>query len=145
MSAHDTVSSRPSTASAQAGSGSNRGLGSVIFAAVMLMIGGVLNVVYGIAAISDSKFFANDTKYVFSSLHTWGWVTLLLGVLGIVAALSVSRGNLFGRMVGIGVASLMAIGALLSIGGAVPFWSLGVFAVSLIVIHGLAVYDPDPA
>jgi hypothetical protein len=120
-------------------------LGSAVFASIMLMVGGVLNVIYGIAAISDSKFFVNETKYVFSNLHTWGWVTVLLGVLGIVAALSVARGGLFGRLVGIGVASLMAIGALLSIGGAFPFWSLGVFAISLIVIHGLAVYQPDAA
>jgi hypothetical protein len=145
MSAHDTVSSRPSTASARTDRDSTRGLGSAVFAAIMLMLGGVLNVIYGIAAISDSKFFVNETKYVFSNLHTWGWVTLLLGVLGIVAGLSVVRGGLFGRIVGIGVGCLMAIGALLSIGGAFPFWSLGVFAISLIVVHGLAVYRPDSA
>jgi hypothetical protein len=34
--------------------------------------------------------------------------------------------------------------ALLSVGGAYPFWSLGVFAICVVVIHGLAVYDPEP-
>jgi hypothetical protein len=38
-----------------------RGVGRAIFAAVLLMIGGVLNIIYGIAAIGNSKFFAHDT------------------------------------------------------------------------------------
>jgi hypothetical protein len=145
MSTQDTMSRSAGTPTAQAGTSSTRGLGSVVFASIMLMVGGVINIIYGIAAISDSKFFVNDTKYVFSNLHTWGWITLLVGVVGIAAGLSVARGGVFGRVVGIAVGSLMAIAALLSVGGAFPFWSLGVFAISLIVIHGLAVYEPDPA
>ena len=123
---------------------STRGTGSALFASIMLMVGGTVNVIYGIAAIGDSKFFVGETRYVFSNLHTWGWITLLLGILGIFAGLSVVRGGVFGRLVGIAVATIMAVGALLSVGGAYPFWSLGVFAISVIVIRGLAVYDPEP-
>jgi len=121
-----------------------RGTGSALFASIMLMVAGTVNVIYGIAAIGDSKFFVGETRYVFSNLHTWGWITLLLGILGIMAGLSVVRGGVFGRIVGISVATITAIGALLAVGGAYPFWSLGVFAISVIVIHGLAVYDPEP-
>ena len=121
---------------------SDRGTGRAFFAAVLLMVAGTVNVIYGIAAISDSKFFVNETKYVFSNLNTWGWITLLLGVIAIFAGLSVTRGGVFGRTVGIIVASISAIGALLSVGGAFPFWSLGVFAMCIAIIHGLAVYDP---
>ena len=123
---------------------STRGTGSALFASIMLMVAGTVNIVYGIAAISDSKFFVNDNTYVFSNLHTWGWVTLLLGIVALFAGFSVLRCGVFGRTIGIFVASLTAIGALLSIGGAYPFWSLGVFAICIVVIHGLAVYDPEP-
>ena len=69
-----------------------RGVGRAIFAAVLLMIGGVLNIIYGIAAIGNSKFFVHDTHYVFASLKSWGWITLVLGILEILASLSsVSR------------------------------------------------------
>ena len=122
-----------------------RGTGSAVFAAILLMVAGTVNVIYGIAAISDSKFFVNDNKYVFSNLHTWGWITLLLGILALFAGFSVVRGGVFGRIIGIFVASITAIGALLSVGGAYPFWSLGIFAICIVVIHGLAVYDPEPA
>ena len=119
-----------------------RGTGSLVFAAVLLVVAGTLNCIYGIAAISDSKFFVNETKYVFSNLHTWGWVTLVLGVVQLTAGFSLGAGRAYGRVVGIFAASIGAIGALLSIGGAFPFWSLGIFALCVIVIHGLVVYDP---
>jgi len=123
---------------------STRGTGSAVFASILLMVAGTVNVIYGIAAISDSKFFVGQTRYVFSNLNTWGWITLLLGVIAIIAGVSVARGGVFGRTIGIFIASITAIGALLSVGGAYPFWSLGVFAICIVVIHGLAVYDPEP-
>lgn len=116
-----------------------RGAGWLLFAGIMLLIIGALNVIYGIAAISDSRFFANDTTYILSDLNTWGWVMLVLGALQIAAAVSVWNGNRFGVWFGIAVASLNAIGALLSI-PAYPLWSLAVFAVDILIIYGLAAY-----
>jgi hypothetical protein len=120
-----------------------RGTGRALFASILLMVAGVVNIIYGIAAISDSKFFVGENRYVFSNLHTWGWITLLLGIIALIAGFSVIRGGAFGRVIGMFVASLSAIGALLSVGGAYPFWSLGVFALCVAIIHGLAVYDPQ--
>jgi hypothetical protein len=105
---------------------------------VLLLIAGVLNIIYGIAAIGDSKFFTENVVYVFSSLHTWGWILLIIGVLELVAAFSLFSGGEFGRWFGIFIASLNAIGALLAIGGAYPFWSLAIFALGIIIIYKLA-------
>jgi hypothetical protein len=111
--------------------------GWVTFAAVLLVIGGVLNIIYGIAAIGDSSFFVNDQKYIFSNLNTWGWVTLILGVIQLTAAFSLFGGGLYGRIIGIGAASLSAIASLLSI-PAYPFWSLAIFALDIVIIHQIA-------
>jgi hypothetical protein len=111
--------------------------GWVTFAGVLLLIAGVLNVIYGIAAIDDSSFFVNDQKYIISNLNTWGWVTLILGVLQLIAAFSLWSGSLYGRIIGIGAAGLSAIGALLSI-PAYPFWSLAIFAIDIVIIHQIA-------
>jgi hypothetical protein len=113
--------------------------GWVTFAGVMLFIVGVLNVIYGIAAIGDSTFFVQDQKYILSNLNTWGWVTLALGLFQLFAAFSLWSGGLYGRVFAIVAASLSAIGALLSI-PAYPFWSLAVFAIDIIIIHQVAVY-----
>jgi hypothetical protein len=120
-----------------------RGLGRAIFAAILLLIAGTLNIIYGIAAISDANFFVGNTSYVFSSLHTWGWITVILGVIQLTAGFSLLGGGTYGRVMGIAAASIGAIGALLSIGGNYPFWSLGIFALCIIIIHGLVVYGEE--
>jgi hypothetical protein len=116
-----------------------RGVGSALFVGILLMVAGVLNIVYGIAAVGDASFYVNDTQFVFSSLHTWGWITIILGVIELTAAFSLFGGGAYGRIVGLAAATLGAIGALLNVGGAHPWWSLGVFAICLVCIHGLAV------
>ncbi len=108
-----------------------------VFAGVLLLVAGVLNIIYGIAAIGDSKFFTEHGQYIISSLHTWGWILLILGVLELVAAFSLFAGGEFGRWFGIFIAALNAMGALLTIPNN-PFWSLAIFALAIIVIYKLA-------
>ncbi len=112
-----------------------------IFAAFMLAIAGTLNIIWGIAAISNSSFFVANQRYIVSDLNTWGWVTLFLGILEWCAAGSLFAGGSFGRWFGATVASLTAIVALLEI-PAYPFWSLCVFALSVIVVYQL-LKEPD--
>jgi hypothetical protein len=121
----------------------DRGMGRAAFVAILLLIAGVLNVIYGIGAISDAHFYAGGTHYVLGSLHAWGWITVLLGIFEGFAGVSLLKGDTFGRIVGIVAASLGAIGSLLAVGGAYPFWSLGIFALCVICIHGLVVYGND--
>ena len=116
-----------------------RGVGSALFVGILLMLAGVLNIIYGIAAVGNAHFWTYNTQFVFSSLHTWGWITIILGVIQLTASFSLFAGNTYGRVVGILAAMLGAIGALLDVGGAHPWWALGVFAICLICIHGLLV------
>jgi len=108
-----------------------------VFAGVLLLVAGILNIIYGIAAIGESKIFADDITFVFSSLNTWGWILLIVGVLELVAAFSLFSGGEFGRWFGIFIAMLNAIGALLSV-PAYPFWALTIFAVAILIIYKLA-------
>jgi len=118
-----------------------RGVGSALFVGILLMIAGILNIIYGIAAVGNAKFFVNDTQFVFSSLHTWGWITIILGIIELTAAFSLFAGGIYGRLIGIVAASIGAIGALLDVGGAHPWWALGIFAICLVCIHGLVVLN----
>src|SRR2546423_14751548 len=87
-----------------------RGVGSALFAGILLTVAGTLNIIYGIAAVSDSKFFVNDTTFVFSTLNTWGWITIILGVIDLTAAFSLFAGGLWGRGVGLAAATIGALG-----------------------------------
>ena len=113
--------------------------GWLLFAGIMIAIVGVLNVIYGIAAIDSSSFFVADSRYIFSDLNTWGWVVLILGALQLAAAFSIWNGGTFGRVFGIAMASLNSIIALLTI-PAYPFWSLAVFTIDVLIIYGLSAY-----
>jgi hypothetical protein len=113
--------------------------GWVIFAAVMLIIVGILNVIWGIAAIGDSKFFVQDQKFILSNLNAWGWITAIIGAAQLFAGFSLWSGGLYGRLMAILFASLSALAALLSI-PAYPFWSLAIFAIDIIVIYQVSVY-----
>lgn len=117
-----------------------RGEARAMFAAILLVIAGVLNVIYGIAAISNGDFFSQHTVYVVFGLGFWGWVTLIIGLVQLTGGYSLFSGGTYGRTIGIIAATLGAIESLLSIGGSYPFWSLGIFALCLIVLHGLVVY-----
>jgi hypothetical protein len=116
-----------------------RGAGSAVFAAILLVVVGTLNIIYGFGALDDANVFVNDTRLVFDNLNTLGWVLIILGVIQLTAGFSLFGGGTYGRVIGIAAATIGAIEALLSVGGAYPFWSLGIFAICLIVIHGLIV------
>ena len=47
---------------------------------------GTLNVIDGIAAISNSTFFTENARYVISNLNTFGWIVLILGSCQVLAA-----------------------------------------------------------
>ena len=120
-----------------------RGAGRVAFAAVLLLIAGTLNIIYGIGALDDANIFTDDRRYILTNLNTLGWVTIILGVIQLTAGFSLMAGNTYGRVLGIVGASLGAIGALLSIGGAYPWWSLGVFALCVYIVHGIIILGED--
>jgi hypothetical protein len=116
-----------------------RGSGWVAFAATMLFIAGVLNVIYGIAAIDDSSFFVHNTKYILSGLNTWGWIVLIIGVVQVFAAIGIFAGNQVARWAGIVIAGLSIIAQLLWL-PAYPLAALAVLAIDVVVLYGLIAY-----
>jgi len=120
-----------------------RGAGRVVFAAIFLLIVGTLNIIYGIGALDDANFYAHDTRYILTNLNTLGWVLIILGVIQLTGGFSLLSGNAWGRIVGIIGGSLGAIGALLSMGGNHPFWSLAIFALCAWIVWGIIVFGED--
>src|ERR1700758_5291959 len=78
-----------------------RGYGLVLFAGVLLLVVGFWNLIYGIAAIAQSHVFVANAHYVFGNLRTWGWITLILAALQILAGIGVMTGNQVARWAGI--------------------------------------------
>jgi hypothetical protein len=114
-----------------------------MFAAILLIVVGVLNVIYGIGALDDASFFVNDTRYILDNLNTLGWVLIILGVIQLTGGFSLMGGRGYGRTIGIIGGTLGALGALLSVGQGNPWWSLAVFALCIYVVHGIVVFGED--
>jgi len=131
------------TTGTEAARGTRRRLGEghglIIFASVLLVILGCFNLIYGIAAIANSHVFVANAHYVFGSLRTWGWITLIIGVLQLLAAAGVVAGNQLARWFGVAVLGLNAIDQMFFI-PAYPLWSLVIIAVDVVALYGLCVY-----
>ena len=117
----------------------DKGSGWVTFAGALLAILGTLNIIYGIAAISDSRVYVGDQTYVFGDLNSWGWLLLFAGAIQLVTAFGVWSGNELARWAGVFIASANAIIQLLFI-PAIPFLALSLFAIDILVIYALIAY-----
>jgi hypothetical protein len=115
-----------------------RAQGWAAFAAIMILIVGVFNVIYGLAAIIDDDYFGAG-ELLFGDLSLWGWIHLVLGVLQVFTAALIFAGNVLGAVLGIMFAGFSAIAALLAI-GAYPVWSVIILVVDGLIIYALTVY-----
>lgn len=120
-----------------------RGTGRVLFAAIVLLIVGTLNIIYGIGALDDATWWVNDTRLVFSDLSAVGWILIILGIIQLSGGFSLMAGNTYGRVIGMIGAGFGAFWALLSITSGHWFWSLAIFALCIWVLAGIIEFDDD--
>ena len=116
-----------------------RGSGWLVFAGTMLALVGTLNVIGGISAISNSKFWVHGEKYAVGSLKTWGWILLITGALQLLTAFGVWAGNRAAAWAGILVAAVNGFANLMDI-PSYPLWAITMFGVDILIVYGLAVY-----
>lgn len=112
-----------------------------LFAGVLLLVAGIADIIYGVAAIGESKFFTQNVTLIATDLQSYGWVVLIIGIIQLTAGCSLFVGGGWGRFVGIVAAGLNAIAYLLVIPAA-PFWSLCLFILSVVILYELAKAEP---
>jgi hypothetical protein len=112
-------------------------LGGVTFAACVLTIVGVFQVIAGLAAIIDDEFFVVARNYTYDvDTSGWGWIHLLLGVLLVITGF-----GLFGRAAWAGITaifltSLSAVANFFFI-PYYPAWAILVIALDVWVLWSL--------
>ena len=111
----------------------------IVFAATLLGVVGIFNLIDGIAAIANSHIFIANAHYVVGDLRAWGWVALILGALQVLASIAVVVGNQAARWFAVAVIGLNAIGQMFFI-PAYPFWSLMIIALDVVALWGLCAY-----
>jgi hypothetical protein len=117
------------------------GSGWVAFAGSYMMIAGMLNLIWGITALSKEDYFI-EGGLVWSSLTTWGWIAV------VVAAVQITAGGLlFARKLGgVIMALVISMSAMLvnflSI-GAYPVWSVVAIVCNALVLWAVTVHGND--
>jgi len=127
-----------STTAKHAG-GMREGYGMVVFAAVLLVVLGFLNLIDGIAAIAKSHVFVGNAHYVIGDQRSWGWTVLILGALQLLAAAGVVTGNQVARWTAVVLLALNAIAQMMFL-PSYPLWSLMIIAIDVVALWGLCAY-----
>jgi hypothetical protein len=118
-----------------------RGTGWVVFASIVLGVAGIMRIFDAIWAFRYHGVLPQNLEDALfgTSLKTYGWVYLIVGVILILCALAVMRQSQLGRWVGIAAGAIGAISAIWWM-PYYPIWSLTYIALGVVVIYALAAY-----
>ena len=117
--------------------------GLAAFAAAMLIIIGMFQMLEGLAALVDDELLLAVNGYVYAlDVAAWGWAHLLLGALAALTGVFLMRGAVWARAVGIVVAGLSALGNF-AFSPYYPVWAILIIALDVAVIWALVTYDPE--
>lgn len=123
---------------------SKRGTAGAVFAAILMFVGGVMNSLQGLAGIIKNTFYVISPNYwVTFSTTTWGWIHLAIGVVLLLAGVTVLTGATWARWLGIVIASIAAVGNFMFI-PIQPFWALALLALDIWVVYSLVVHKREP-
>jgi hypothetical protein len=112
-------------------------VGGIAFAATVLTIIGVFQIIAGLTAIFDDDFYVVAQNYTFDlDTSAWGWIHLLLGILLVATGWGLFSRSAWAGVTAIMLASLSAILNFFFI-PYYPFWSILVIALDIWVIWAL--------
>jgi hypothetical protein len=117
----------------------------VIFAAVMMVILGSLNFFYGLAAVlNDEVVVVGGHGAIIADLTTWGWLTLILGVILVLTGFRLSEGR--GGWPRWAAVFFVAVNAIeqVWIFPAAPLWAFIVIVLDVIIIYNLTARWAEP-
>ena len=118
-------------------------VGWIVFAAIMLIMLGVFDIIAGLIAIFDDRWLVGSAGKLFVWDSTaWGWITLIIGIVILFAAFAVMQGKIWGRAVAVGFAVINAVNQLSTI-RAYPIWSLVVMTLCVFVIYAMIVHGGE--
>jgi hypothetical protein len=117
------------------------GVGWMLLAGTVLGIAGIMRIFDAIWAFRfNGQLPENfDGAVLGTSLTTYGWLYLIIGVVLIVASLAVLTESQFARWIGIAAGAIGAISAIAWM-PYYPVWSITYIVLGVLVIYALAVY-----
>jgi hypothetical protein len=117
--------------------------GWIVFAGVMMIIAGSLNVFYGIvAAVNDDWVGWTNRQNAFLDVSQWGWVHIIVGLIVLLSGIGLFSGNILARTVAVIIASISLVVNFFFI-PVYPLWALTVITVDALVIWALTAHGRE--
>jgi hypothetical protein len=115
-----------------------------IFAATIMVIGGIFDIIYGISALigPDTLVVSGQTGLFAINVQGWGWWHVAFGTLLLITGLVLYTGATWARVVAIIIASLNAL-VQLSLIMVQPWWSMIIIVLDVLVIYALTVHGRE--
>ena len=109
----------------------------VMFAATMMIVGGIFQIFQGLAAVVNDEFFVSLPNYVITlDVSTWGWAHLIMGALIVIGGFYLFSGSRTAAIFALVLAVISAIGNFAFI-PYYPFWTLLLIAVDIYIIWAI--------
>jgi len=107
----------------------------------MLIIGSLDFFEGMIAIIRDEYYVLTPQQIIVFDLTTWGWLTMIWGIVVALAGVGLLAGSSWSRWFAIIVGSLNFLGQLGFVGASqYPLWALTVLALTSVVLYALIVH-----
>lgn len=117
--------------------------GWIAFAGIMLIIGGSLNLIYGIiAAVNDEWVVWTNRADVYLDLTEWGWAHIILGSIVLLSGIGLFTGNVLARTVAVIVAGVSMLVNFFFI-PVYPVWALTVITIDILVIWAVTAHGRE--
>jgi hypothetical protein len=115
--------------------------GMVTFAGVMFLVVGAFNLLDGIVALVNDKYFVAD-ELLFGDLSAWGVWFLICGAAQAVTGWALLARRPLSLIFGIAIAAINALTQLMWI-GAYPAWSIAAMVVDGVIIWALTAHADE--
>jgi hypothetical protein len=117
--------------------------GWITFAAVMMILAGSLNLLYGIiAAVNDEWVVFTNRANVYLDISEWGWVHIIVGAVVLISGLGLFSGNILARTIAVVVASISLLVNFFFI-PVYPLWAITVIVIDLLVIWAVTAHGRE--
>ena len=118
-------------------------VGWAYFAGFMMMVLGGLQAIDGLTGIfRPSYYLVTQTHVLVFDYKTWGWVSLVLGVIIFMAGYELFRGAVWARVVAIFLSGVSIL-ANMAFMDAYPLWSIMIIVVDILIIYALLVHGHE--
>jgi hypothetical protein len=117
------------------------GSGWIAFAGTYLMITGLLNLIWGVTALSKKSYFV-EGGLVWSNLDLWGWIAIIVAVVQFTVGGLLFARKVAGMLMALVVAMVGILVNFLSI-GAYPVWSTIAIVGSSLVLWAVTVHSDE--